>query len=136
MNLKGKNIGKYIIGTIAVILLIIPLYKGYPLFNRDIKYECGVVVGKNDAMTTGKYPQQKFIIAFKFDNPTYGTQDINTAFHVWNSLNVGDRTAFKPDSRLHGMDMVWHLTFMISVCIIAMIMLLFIVHLLIVLWYL
>lgn len=87
MNIRNKNIGKYTLGLIFALISATANYKSYPIFVQP-NYEKGTVVDKNDHMTLGKYPRQKFIIAFKFDNPNYGTQDISTTFSTWSRLNI------------------------------------------------
>lgn len=107
-KLRGKNIGKYIIVICIGAFAILSIYKVFDISKqKSTKPEYGVVVGKNDAVTSGKYPKQKFIIAFKFDNPEYGTQDINATFSTWNSLKVGDRTKFTPDIDYTDNEMAW-----------------------------
>lgn len=123
MRIKGKNIGKCIILSLFLILGIISLYNGYHVANKSNHYESGIVLGKNDILSSGKHPTQKFIIAFQFDNPQYGTQDINVTFHTWNSLKIGQRTAFHPNSNLHGIEVIWFFLYCVYGALILMIVL-------------
>lgn len=107
-KLRGRDIGKYIILICFGAFAIFSIYKVFDISKqKSAKPEYGVVVGKNDAMTSGKYPKQKFIIAFKFDNPEYGTQDINVTFSTWNSLKTGDRTKFTPKIEYTSSENAW-----------------------------
>lgn len=109
-KLRGKNIGKYIIVICIGAFAILSIYKFFVISKqKSTKPEYGVVVGKNDAVTSGKYPKQKFIIAFKFDNPEYGTQDISTTFSTWNYFKVGDRTKFTPKIEYTDSENAWML---------------------------
>lgn len=107
-KLRGKDIGKYIILICIAAFATLSIYKFFVISEqKSAEPEYGVVVGKNDVMTTGKYPKQEFIIAFKFDNAEYGTQDINTTFSTWNSFKVGDRTKFTPHIKYTGNENAW-----------------------------
>lgn len=107
-NFKGKNLGKYLICFIILVFTIYADYKTYEINVESNTYASGTVVGKNDAMTSGKYPKQYFIIAFDFDDPKYIDKDINVSFYTWNKLKVGDRAAFEYHR---------HLTFFEVVCL-------------------
>lgn len=90
---QGKNIGKYFICTLFFIWCVFSNISLYNDIMYDGTWESGTVIAKNETVTSGKYPSQKFIIAFKYDK--YGTEDINVSFSTWNSLNPGDRVSFK-----------------------------------------
>lgn len=83
MNLKGKHIGKYFIISCLLLFITLVLYKSYPIIFHNESIESGVVVAKNDVMSTGKHPYQKYIIAFKYDKTELGTKDIQTNFSTW-----------------------------------------------------
>lgn len=107
-KLRGRDIGKYIILICLAAFATLSIYKFFVISEqKKTNPEYGVVVGKNDEMTSGKYPKQKFIIAFKFDNSEYGTQDISTTFSTWNSLKIGDRTKFTPKIEYTDKENAW-----------------------------
>lgn len=134
-KLRGKNIGKYIIVICIGAFAILSIYKFFVISKqKSTKPEYGVVVGKNDAVTSGKYPKQKFIIAFKFDNPEYGTQDINATFSTWNSLKTGDRTKFTPKIEYTSSENAWMICGVSCMFILACFILFLILALLVKLW--
>lgn len=134
-KLRGRDIGKYIILICFGAFAIFSIYKVFDISKqKSAKPEYGVVVGRNDAMTSGKYPKQQFIIAFKFDNPEYGTQDINVTFSTWNSFKVGDRSKFTPDIKYTDSENAWMLCGVSCMFILACFILFCILALLVKLW--
>lgn len=123
MNLKSKHIGKYFLGTCLLLLVTLVLYKSYPIIFHNDSLESGIVVAKNEAMSTGKYPHQQYIIAFKYDNPELGTRDIETSFSTWQSLKVGDRTSFVYRTYFHGWSIFWFIAGIVVYSAIALLIL-------------
>lgn len=133
-TLRGRNLGKYLIIFMGVILGLLANYNMLPKMVRH-NPQPGVVVAKNTSMTTGRYPRQEFLIAFKFNDSRYGTQDKTLSFSQWSEISVGDRATFEadtpPPTALDILMIIVMLTFDVSVGVLLGV---YIVHLLILLW--
>lgn len=95
---KRFHIGRCLIIAILFLGVAFSEYCFYQVFfSHDVACP-GTVLAKNETMTSGKFPKQKYIISFKYDEPKLGTKDITVSFSTWNNLNKGDRASFYKNS--------------------------------------
>ncbi len=89
ISINKKYLRRCIIIIVGVAITIFSWIGTYNhMIHRMIPVE-GTVLAKSDELSSGKYPTQKWTIAFKPDN--LPIMDVNISFHTYSTIKKGDR---------------------------------------------